>query len=157
LTSDREHICEQLQDLLKQISMVLSYILSKVLEDSALTFHQVYVMKIIGAKTDVNLTSLCKELNLSKGAMSLTVNRLEEEGYVKKCENPSDRRNRNIVLTPKGEEVLNSTREKLREAFDKLTKDLTIEELENIKNSLMRLNETMCGAMKQYHVYQEQK
>jgi len=145
---NREFLCEQLQDLLKQISMSLSCVFSKVLEDSALTFHQVYVMELISGKKGVSLTALCRELNLSKGAMSLTINRLAEDGYVLRCENPADRRNRIIVLTGRGEDVLRKTRDKLREAFGMLTNDLTSEELESIIKSLARLNESVCGAMK---------
>jgi len=147
LTTNKEYICEQLQDLLKQISMAFSCTLSKVLEDSALTFHQVYVMKVISGKTSVNLTTLCRELNLTKGAMSLTLNRLVEEGYVLRLENPEDRRNRNFILTDKGKEVLRSTNEKIREALGRLTCNLTEKELEDIKNSLAKLNSSMYKAL----------
>lgn len=149
MTGGKEYITEQLQDLLKQISMVLSFTLSKVLEDSALTVHQVYVMKLISRKPSINLTGLCKELNLSKGAMSLTLNKLVERGYVLRCEDPADRRNRNIVITEKGQEVLSITIEKIRGAFNRLTYNLTLEELEDIKNSLVKLNSSMYSALQQ--------
>jgi len=35
--------------------------------NSALTFHQVYVMKAKSCETGVTLTALCRELYLSKG------------------------------------------------------------------------------------------
>lgn len=149
MTKDKECISEQLQDLLKQISMALSFTFSKVLEDSALTFHQVYIIKVISRKKSVNLTSLCKELKLSKSSMSLTINKLVEGGYVLRHENPEDRRNRNLALTEKGEEVLNRTIEKSREAFNRLTYNLTPEELENIKISLSKLNASMSSALQQ--------
>lgn len=148
VTGDRELVCEQIQNLWKQISMALSYTLSRVLEDSALTFHQFYVMKVINGSSNVTLTMLCRELNLSKGALSLTLNKLVQEGYVSRCENPSDRRHRNIVLTNKGERVLKNTGEKIRDAFVRLTSGLTLEELENIKSSLEVFNETISGEIK---------
>lgn len=149
MTSNKEYICEQLQDMLKQITMVFSNTLSKVLEDSALTFHQVYVLKVISAKSSINLTTLCRELHLSKGAMSLTLNKLVEGGYVLRCENPVDRRNRNFTLTEKGKEIMKITNEKIMEALCRLTGNLTEEELEDIRNSLSKLNASMYNAIRQ--------
>ena len=87
-----ENISIQIQDLLKQINLASSYVFSKVLENSALTFHQVYIIKIISNNPNINLKTLCNELKLSKGAMSLTINKLVEGGYILRRENATDRR-----------------------------------------------------------------
>lgn len=152
----QEHITEQLQDLLKQISISLSFVLSKVLEDSSLTFHQVYILKVISKKPSINLTALCKELKLSKGAMSLTINKLVEAGLVQRFENPADRRNRYIALTEKGEKVLKKTLEKSREVFNRLTYNLTTEELEEIIGSLSKLNASISSAIQQDRTFNKQ-
>lgn len=142
-----ENISIQIQDLLKQINLASSYVFSKVLENSALTFHQVYIIKIISNNPNINLKTLCNELKLSKGAMSLTINKLVEGGYILRRENATDRRSIALVLTDKGHEVLKDTIKKGREAFEQLTQGLTDEELQNIKLSLTKLKISMNDAL----------
>lgn len=132
-------ISEQIQDLLKQININTSHVLSGIIEDLPLTAHQLYIMKIIRKNPRINLKSLCKDMLLSKSSMSLTLNKLEEGGYVSRRESSRDRRNIDIVLTEKGERILDETVLKVRETFNRMTDDLTIEELDNIKFCLEKL------------------
>ena len=99
-------------DLLKQINMHLSHCMSSVIEDSPLTVHQMFIMKIIRKNDHVNLTPLSKFLGLSKASLSLTIKKMVEEGYVSRIENRKDRRSIDIVLTKKGEEILDVTFQK---------------------------------------------
>lgn len=142
---DNEHynVTEQIQDLLKQINMNFSHVLSKVIDDSPLTAHQMYIMKVIRKNPRINLTSLCNDLNLSKGAMSVTLNKLADGGFVLRKENAVDRRNIDIVLTKKGERILDDMQKRFGELFRLLTSTLSMEELEEIKTSLKKLNDSI--------------
>ena len=135
----KENISEQIQDLLKQININISYVLSKVIEDSPLTAHQMYIMKIILKSPSINLKTLCNDMLLSKSSMSLTLNKLVEGGFVLRSECPHDRRSIGIELTEKGERILMETTLKIREIFGRLTNDYTAEELEKIKLGLENL------------------
>lgn len=132
-------ISEQIQDLLKQININISHVLTEVIDDSPLTAHQLYIMKIIQKNPRINLKSLCKDMLLSKSSMSLTLNKLVDGGYVLRRECPHDRRNIDIVLTEKGEQILNETKLKAREIFNSMTGDLTVDELEQIESCLEKL------------------
>jgi DNA-binding MarR family transcriptional regulator len=140
---EREHISEQIQDLIKQINLNISHIFSKVIEDSPVTAHQMYIMKIIRKNPKTNLSSLCRDLSLSKGAMSLAVNKLAEEGYVLRQDNMKDRRHIDIILTEKGVRVLDDTIKKYRDVFNEITSHLTGEEMEGIVTSLGKLNSSI--------------
>jgi DNA-binding MarR family transcriptional regulator len=109
------------------------------MEDIPLTAHQLYIMKIIQKNPKTNLKSLCKDMLLSKSSMSITLNKISESGYVLRRERPYDRRNIDIVLTEKGEWILNETIQKAREIFNRITEDLTVDELEKIKSCLEKL------------------
>ena len=136
---EKENISEQIQDLLKQINTNISHVLSKVIEDSPLTAHQMYIMKVISKSPRINLKTLCNDLLLSKSSMSLTLNKLVEGGYVLRSERPHDRRNIDIKLTEKGERILSETTLKVRGIFSQLTNDYTSDELEKIKSCLEKL------------------
>lgn len=147
MDNKHDYITEQIQDLLKQISLNVSHVLSKVIDDSPLTAHQMYIMKVIKKNPRINLTSLCNDLNLSKGAMSLTLNRLVEEGLVLRKANMVDRRNIDIVLTQKGERILDDTKKKLDELFRLLTSSLSLDEMVEIKTSLKKLNASILSVI----------
>ncbi len=147
MENGKGYVSEQIQDLLKEISMNISHILAKEIDISPLTVHQLYIMKLIKKKPETNLTSLCNELSLSKGSMSLTVNRLVEEGYVYTKENFSDRRNKNINLTEKGEMILKDTTDKSIRILTDITSTLSKNDLEDIKKSLQKLNTSIHEAI----------
>ncbi|NLN65616.1 MAG: MarR family transcriptional regulator [Clostridiaceae bacterium] len=127
-------------DLLKQINMHLSHCMSSVIEDSPLTVHQMFIMKIIRKNDHVNLTPLSKFLGLSKASLSLTIKKMVEEGYVSRIENRKDRRSIDIVLTKKGEEILDVTFQKSLTLFNQLTTSFSTEELNDIKLKLQKLD-----------------
>lgn len=143
MSHEREHISEQIQDLLKQINLNVSHVLSKVIEDSPVTAHQMYIMKIIRKSPRTNLSSLCRDLSLSKGAMSLAINKLVEEGYVLRQDNIIDRRNIDIILTKNGNRILDDTIKKCRDVFNHITLELTSDEMEVIMISLSKLNSSI--------------
>jgi len=143
-----ENNSDKILDLLRQISTNISHILSLELSRaSPLTVQQAYILRKIKQNPRVNLTSLSNELCLTKGAMSLAINKMVEDGYVIRKENMVDRRNIDIILTRKGQRVLDSTIECIRKTFASLTSSLTDEELNEIKLNLEKLNFSMRKAI----------
>jgi len=139
---------DKILDFLRQISINISRIISLELSKvSPLTFQQAYMLKKIKQNSKVNLTSLSNDLCLTKGAMSLAINKMVEDGYVIRRENAADRRNIEIILTEKGQEVLDLTSERIRKTFASLASFLTDEELNEIKLNLEKLNLSMRKAI----------
>ncbi|MBB6214404.1 DNA-binding MarR family transcriptional regulator [Anaerosolibacter carboniphilus] len=144
----KTNIPEQLQYLLKKIHMNMRHAMMKEMDSSHLTMHQVFIMKMIKKHPETNLTTLCNHLSLAKSSLSLTVNRLVDEGYLQRIENKEDRRNIYFVLSDLGEKVFNEMREKNRELFSELVDGLSPEELVEIEAQLLKLNETIEKNMK---------
>lgn len=142
MDSIKANISEQIQDLLKRININVSHVLSEVIDDSPLTAHQMYIMKVIRKNSRINLTSLCKDMLLSKSSMSLTIDKLVENGYVFRQECSHDRRSINIFLTEKGEKALDDTTDRVREKLNLMTADFTVDELEEIKSCFQKLYES---------------
>lgn len=138
---------DQIQTLLKQINMNVSHIMMKEFYDYPVTVHQLHIMKIIRKNPSINLKSLCSDLSLSKSSLSSTINKLVVDGYVIRKENPDDRRNVDILLSEKGEEIMKSSMSKARKVFGSLTLSLSESELDDITQSLMKLNEAIENAV----------
>jgi len=139
---------EKIQDLLKQINVNIGHVLSIELSRvSPLTVQQVYILKAIKQNSRVNLSSLSNYFCLTKGAMSLAINKMAEDGYVERKENAVDRRNIDIVLTEKGQKELDHTNEQISKTFASLISSLTDEELDEIKLNLEKLNFSIRKAM----------
>lgn len=151
MDSAKVSVSEHILDLLRQINMNARHIMTKEIDFSSLTIHQLHILKAIRKKCKVNLTSLCSELNLSKGCMSLTINKLVEEGYVLRKENLSDRRNIEIMLSEKGEKILDETVQKSRQIFNLLTSSLREDELAEIRENLIKLNNSIGDAINRKH------
>ncbi len=147
---------EQIQDLLKQINMDIRHIMLKEFHKYPLTFHQFHILKLIKKNPQINLTSLCGDLSLTKGSLSLTINKLVEEGYVLRKENASDRRNIDILLTEKGEKILAETKDKSREIFNLLTSALSDEDLKDITKSLAKLSASIEKAVRKNYVVEKE-
>ncbi len=145
---EQGRISDQIQDLLKQININMGNVIGReMIEFSPLTIHQMYILKVINQNAGVNLTSLCNEFCQTKGAMSLTINKLVDDGYVLRKENVNDRRNMDIFLTDKGKNVLREATKKVRECFLFLTASLADSELKEIQKSLEKLNSSIHHAM----------
>ncbi|MFT9495591.1 MarR family winged helix-turn-helix transcriptional regulator [Anaerosolibacter sp.] len=134
---------EQIQDLLKKIHMNISHVMMKELESKHLTMHQVFIMKMIKKHPKANLTTLCNHLNLAKSSLSLTVNKLVDEGYVKRIENQEDRRNIYFDISDEGKKMFNEMREKSRKIFGGLIDGLESDELMEIEVQLLKLHNTI--------------
>lgn len=92
--------------------------------ESGLTFPQIIVMYALTWLGPLPISTLAEKLRLSLAATSQLVDRLVQEQYVAREENPDDRRVKLVRVRPHGKqfmERLNDIRRReLTEAFDRL-------------------------------------
>lgn len=92
--------------------------------ESGLTFPQIIVMYALTWLGPLPISTLAEKLRLSLAATSQLVDRLVQEQYVAREENPDDRRIKLVRMRPHGKqfmERLNDIRRReLTEAFDRL-------------------------------------
>ncbi len=65
----------------------------------------------------VSVREICRRVNMDKPKVSRAASRLEEKGYVRKVENPRDRRLVELSLTARGREMVDALTP-LAEAFE---------------------------------------
>lgn len=102
------------------------------------TFRFIF-MVLRKAKKGLSQNQICEFTHLKKPTVSLTLNQMEEEGYIIKEKNKDDNRLSIIKLTKKGQELDN----KIKAIFDKYDQimqlSLSSEELKQLKNYLDRI------------------
>lgn len=72
--------------------------------------------------------ALSNALHMDKGATARVISSLEADGFVNRLTNPYDRRERLVVLTPKGDALRCTLLERLRTATEVISSDFTDEE-----------------------------
>jgi DNA-binding MarR family transcriptional regulator len=90
-----------------QLSGILNDRLKATLAPSGLEpweFDVLSALRRAGPRGGVPSKALCESAQLTSGAMSNRIDRLEERGFVRRRPHPEDRRSNTIHLTPKGRE-----------------------------------------------------
>jgi DNA-binding MarR family transcriptional regulator len=89
------------------------------------------------------VNDLAQELNLSSGATTLALNRLEEEGLIRRSRDEGDRRIVWVELTDEGRSLLHRLVAKRYRVWEKMMSALTLEE----KRELFRILEKMVNQL----------
>jgi DNA-binding MarR family transcriptional regulator len=75
------------------------------------TMSQAKVMHVARLRPGISMSALAAELKVGPSAISGLVDRLVEHGYLERQEDPSDRRQQLVSLTPAGQEMVDRIRE----------------------------------------------
>ena len=67
-----------------------------------LTNNDMHVINAIGVGTTKNMSSIAKELSVTVGTLTISMNSLVKKGYVTRCRSMQDRRVVHISLSEKG-------------------------------------------------------
>ena len=106
-----------------------------------LTCPQFDVISTLGNIPGMTMGQLAEKTLVTKGTLTGIIDRLEKKGLVQRQVPPENRRCFIIVLTPEGDRVFNRVFPahiaRLKSLFDRLT----IEELDQLRSSLKRLEE----------------
>jgi len=94
---------------LKRLQSMLTLALEPLYEGAPVTPAELDVLiRLRHAREPVIARQLARELNQSRAAISKTLARLVERGYLSRCANPADRRAALLTLTEAGEEVVDT-------------------------------------------------
>ena len=99
---------EGIVDRLHAISKRLRWALKETLEEYGITPEDWGVMTTLRLGSEIHCSTpgeLASDLELSSGAMTSRLDRLERAGYVRRLPDPSDRRGVLVELTPAGRDA----------------------------------------------------
>jgi DNA-binding MarR family transcriptional regulator len=87
-------------------------------------------------------SDVAAELGMSKQALNYLLGALERSGYVRRGDDPDDRRSRRIELTERGEAVRQTIRATVAEIEAELARELGDRAFSQLRSLLVRLNDT---------------
>ena len=87
-------------------------------------------------------SDVADELGMSKQAVNYLLGGLERAGYLRRADDPDDRRSRRIEFTERGEAVRQTIRATVADVEAELSRELGDRALAQLRNLLVRLNDT---------------
>ena len=103
------------------------------------TANDMHVMEAIGPDGTKNMSSVARELEVTTGTLTISVNSLVKKGYVNRTRSEEDRRVVLISLSEKGQKAYVHHRKFHEEMIDAVLKDLTEEEQGALEKALSKL------------------
>jgi len=98
---------ELIRKILNSIRIISAFEKRQIIKFKEHTFHSSEIQILIALKHHTrNLTKLAKKLQITKGAASQTISRLEKKGIVNKNPNPKNKNELNFTFTPDGEKLI---------------------------------------------------
>jgi DNA-binding MarR family transcriptional regulator len=128
--------------LIHDVSRLRRTVIDKALKPLGITRSQWWVLSNLARNTSHEMvqTELANVLDIGKVALGGLLDRLEAAGYIERQADPADRRAKRVVMTRKGEEIL----EKMQEQGTDLNRDT----LRDITEQEVRLAEDIMHRMK---------
>lgn len=87
-------------------------------------------------------SDLAAELGMSKQAVNYLLGALERAGYVRRADDPDDRRSRRVELTDRGETVRQTIRATVADIEEELASELGDRAFAQLRTLLVKLNDT---------------
>ena len=109
-------------------------------EFSDITNNDMHVIDAIGLDSNKNMSSIARELAVTVGTLTISVNSLVKKGYVTRKRSNEDRRVVFISLSEKGVKAYYHHKRFHENMIDSVVEGLTDEELQALVRALTKLN-----------------
>lgn len=125
-----------------KVVWILGYtLLTRTIDDAPVTPQRFSMLELIGCNPGAQQTQLGTALGLSRSATTITIDFWQDRGCVERRSVPGDRRVYGIYLTAKGKDTWAALREKVRQSDAALTKNLTPEEVDQLRALLAKIHQ----------------
>lgn len=105
------------------------------------TLKEVHTMDIIGKKKNVTPSDVSKELMITLGTVTTSLNKLEKKGYITRTRSVDDRRVVYLKLTKKGRVIYHLHKKFHRVMIDRILEGMGERELVALQNGLVNLHQ----------------
>lgn len=119
----------------------------KMSQFSDVSLKEMHTIDIIGKKTDVTPTDIAKELLLTLGTVTTSLNKLEAKGYITRTRSSTDRRVVYIALTSKGRLLYRVHRQFHKKMVLTILDGMSESEALALQNGLAKLHQFLEGLM----------
>lgn len=101
--------------------------------------NQMMAIMIIAKSGTITMTALSKFINMEKGSLTTLIDSLEAMGYVKRLDDPNDRRKKILSLTAEGISQMETIEEQSKKVFADMVSNLDEAEIDEMYISLKSL------------------
>ena len=109
-------------------------------------FPEQLVIMHLGAHGASNQTAIADALEIDKGSIAKTLSKLEEKGLIVRRENPENRRENRVELTPAADRILHAMRTAHKQLDGIMFAGLSDEEVRTTCRVLSRIAENLVEA-----------
>ncbi len=102
---------------------------------------QISALFQIGHRGQLGVSDVGETLGVTNAAASQLIDRLVQQGLLLRSENPQDRREKQLVLTDQGRQVIQDSADSRRQWLERLAATLSPEEQEKVDEALKILIE----------------
>jgi len=99
---------EKLTETIEKFSRLIAILEDQVMEQpefKSITMRQFYYLDMIRSLENPTITKITKRLNITKPTATIAINKLEDQGFLKKVQSKTDGRIFYIELTTKGKKI----------------------------------------------------
>ena len=104
------------------------------------TMSQAKCLYVVALRPGIGMSALAEQLHVGLSSVSGLVDRLVEHGYLERHEDPADRRQQQVLLTPAGAAVVERIRELNVELLRTAPGGLTDTELDSLRMGIAALD-----------------
>lgn len=105
-----------------------------------LTNNDIHVIRAIGMNEKKNMSMIAKELAVTIGTLTISINSLVRKGYVLKERSEKDKRVVFVNLSSKGEAAFSRNEELYDQMVNSMLEDLEDNEMDILMKSLLKVN-----------------
>lgn len=136
MKKEQEHL---LVNLLFLADKNLKRTIEKRAEGTGVYRSQHRLLMILGRNPDISQTMLAEKLEISPAAVTVSLKKLEKSGYIaRQCSEEDNRINR-VVITQKGQDVIEQSNNYFREMDLAFFEGFSEEEKDRLENMLERI------------------
>ena len=103
-------------------------------------FNDIHVIRAIGMNEKKNMSMIAKELAVTIGTLTISINSLVRKGYVIKERSEKDKRVVFVNLSSKGEAAFSRNEELYDQMVNSMLEDLEDNEMDILMKSLLKVN-----------------
>lgn len=132
---EEDKMIEQYLSRKSYLQSLMAKVFQKKMKDSHLTRESGILLYLV-KNVDLSQKEMAEHLHITEASLSGRLKRLERDGYLKKVEDPHDRRKHKIVLNKSAEEEADRAIVMINEIHEQMVKGLTREDYDHINNVL---------------------
>ena len=136
--------------LIHDVSRLRRALFDKWLSPLGITRSQWWVLAFLSRKDGMPQTELALELDVGKVALGALIDRLEEGGFVKRKNDPTDRRVKRVILTKQSTALLETLRDRNAHFNQRILSGISRDQIEVTTKTLRAMKHNLIDGAQEF-------